>query len=187
VPNDGPQQIWPTKVVRGLQARRRATDNHTTLRERADNEADQDMGVFLRNAITGDLKRNGTAITLKYIDHSYTIRSVPAHDSLLPAPRAERGLRGRTNMVVSFWNDRFTHVPFPCGLRALEDRSGGHALEQCDHINRSAVRHALWMDQGRNPGAHQEAYRHGAHHERGLDGERQRCSGERRISCHAGG
>ena len=62
-------------------------------------------------------KRIGTAITLKYIDPSYTIRSVPAtaHDSafclLLGQSAVHAGLSGRTNMVVSFWNHQFTHVP----------------------------------------------------------------------------
>ncbi len=76
-----------------------------------------DIGVFLRDAITDHFKRTGTAITLKYIDPGYTIRSVPAtaHDSafclLLGQSAVHAGLSGRTNMVVSFWNHQFTHVP----------------------------------------------------------------------------
>ena len=76
-----------------------------------------DIGVFLRDAINDHFKRIGTAITLKYIDPGYTIRSVPAtaHDSafclLLGQSAVHAGLSGRTNMVVSFWNHQFTHVP----------------------------------------------------------------------------
>ena len=76
-----------------------------------------DIGVFLRNRITDYFKRIGTQVTLKYIDPSYTIRSVPAtaHDSafclLLGQSAVHAGLSGRTNMVVSFWNHQFTHVP----------------------------------------------------------------------------
>ena len=76
-----------------------------------------DIGVFLRDAITAHFKRTGTAISLKYIDPSYAIRSVPAtpHDSafclLLGQSAVHAGLSGRTNMVVSFWNHHFTHVP----------------------------------------------------------------------------
>ena len=61
--------------------------------------------------------RPAPTITLKYIDPSYTIRSVPAtpHDAafclLLGQSAVHAGLSGRTNMVVSFWNHRFTHVP----------------------------------------------------------------------------
>ena len=56
-------------------------------------------------------------ISLKNIDPSYTIRSVPAspHDSgfclLLGQCAVHAGMSGRTNMVVSFWNYLFTHVP----------------------------------------------------------------------------
>ena len=76
-----------------------------------------DIGVFLRNAITDHFKNTGTPITLKYIDPSYTIRSVraTAHDAafclLLGQTAVHAGLSGRTNMVVSFWNHQFTHVP----------------------------------------------------------------------------
>jgi 6-phosphofructokinase 1 len=76
-----------------------------------------DIGVLLRDAIAAHFKRSGTAISLKYIDPSYTIRSVPAtaHDSafclLLGQSAVHAGLSGRTNMVVSFWNHHFTHVP----------------------------------------------------------------------------
>ena len=76
-----------------------------------------DIGVFLSDAIKDHFQRSGTAITLKYIDPSYTIRSVPAtaHDSafclLLGQSAVHAGLSGRTNMVVSFWNHQFTHVP----------------------------------------------------------------------------
>ena len=76
-----------------------------------------DVGLFLRDAITRHFQRLGVAISLKYIDPSYAIRSVPAtaHDSafclLLGQCAVHAGMAGRTNMVVSFWNHQFTHVP----------------------------------------------------------------------------
>jgi 6-phosphofructokinase 1 len=76
-----------------------------------------DIGVFLRDEIAGYFNRTGIPIGLKYIDPSYAIRSVPAtaHDSvfclLLGQHAAHAGMSGRTNMVVSFWNHRFIHVP----------------------------------------------------------------------------
>jgi 6-phosphofructokinase 1 len=76
-----------------------------------------DIGVFLRDAIKDHFKRVGMEISLKYIDPSYTIRSVPAnpHDSafclLLGQSAVHAGMAGRTNMVVGFWNHQFTHVP----------------------------------------------------------------------------
>jgi 6-phosphofructokinase 1 len=76
-----------------------------------------DIGALLRDAIAGHFKRIGTAITLKYIDPSYSIRSLPATADdaafclLLAQSAVHAGLSGRTNMVVSFWNHQFTHVP----------------------------------------------------------------------------
>jgi 6-phosphofructokinase 1 len=76
-----------------------------------------DVGVFLRDKIHEHFERESAPITLKYIDPSYTIRSVPAtpHDSafclLLGHSAAHAAMSGRTNLVVSFWNHSFTHVP----------------------------------------------------------------------------
>jgi 6-phosphofructokinase 1 len=76
-----------------------------------------DVGRFLRDAIGAYFKRHGIDISLKYIDPSYAIRSVPAtaHDAafclLLGHNAVHAGMSGRTNMVVSFWNHRFAHVP----------------------------------------------------------------------------
>jgi 6-phosphofructokinase 1 len=76
-----------------------------------------DIGVFLRNAIADHFTHGDIDVSLKYIDPSYAIRSVPAtaHDSafclLLGHNAVHAGMSGRTNMVVSFWNHRFTHVP----------------------------------------------------------------------------
>jgi 6-phosphofructokinase 1 len=83
-----------------------------------------DIGVFLRDAIKDHFRRRGRAISLKYIDPSYTIRSLPAiaHDAafclLLGQNAVHAGMSGRTNMVVGFWNHHFTHVPIPLAVSA---------------------------------------------------------------------
>jgi 6-phosphofructokinase 1 len=93
-----------------------------------------DIGLFLRDAITDYFKRIGMEITLKYIDPSYTIRSVPAtpHDSafclLLGQSAVHAGLSGRTNMVVSFWNHQFTHVPISLAVSARKKIDPEEAL-----------------------------------------------------------
>jgi 6-phosphofructokinase 1 len=90
---------------------------NTGERDASGNVKYGDIGVFLRDAITNHFKQAGTGVTLKYIDPSYTIRSVPAtpHDAafclLLGQSAVHAGLCGRTNMAVSFWNHRFAHVP----------------------------------------------------------------------------
>jgi 6-phosphofructokinase 1 len=89
----------------------------TQERDASGNVKYGDVGVFLRDAIKDHFKRIGVEIGLKYIDPSYTIRSVPStpHDSafclLLGHNAVHAGMSGRTNMVVSFWNHQFTHVP----------------------------------------------------------------------------
>ena len=93
-----------------------------------------DIGVFLRDAITKHFREIGTDVTLKYIDPSYTIRSVPAtpHDSafclLLGQSAVHAGLSGRTNMVVSFWNHQFTHVPIALAVSARKQIDPQDAL-----------------------------------------------------------
>ncbi|HEX7136495.1 MAG TPA: ATP-dependent 6-phosphofructokinase [Vicinamibacterales bacterium] len=76
-----------------------------------------DIGVLLKDRIQDHFRRCGIPVGLKYIDPSYEIRSVAAtaHDSafclLLGHCAVHAGMTGRTNMVVSFWNHRFSHVP----------------------------------------------------------------------------
>ncbi len=76
-----------------------------------------DIGVFLRDSIKDKFKKCGLEVNIKYIDPSYTIRSMPAnpHDSafclLLGHNAVHAGMSGRTNMLVSFWNHQFAHVP----------------------------------------------------------------------------
>ncbi len=76
-----------------------------------------DVGVFLRDQINAHFNEIGTEVTLKYIDPSYTIRSMPANprDSafclLLGHNAVHAGMAGRTNMLVGFWKNQYTHVP----------------------------------------------------------------------------
>jgi len=90
---------------------------HTGEHDASGNARYGDIGTFLRQAITDYFKCDGIRINLKYIDPSYTIRSVPAnaHDSafclLLGHNAVHAAMSGRTNMVIGFWNHHFTHVP----------------------------------------------------------------------------
>jgi len=89
----------------------------TQQRDASGNIRFGDIGTFLKDQITDYLKKAGMEITLKYIDPSYNIRSMPAnpHDSafclLLGHNAVHAGMAGRTNMVVGFWKNEFTHVP----------------------------------------------------------------------------
>ncbi|HNR13115.1 MAG TPA: ATP-dependent 6-phosphofructokinase [Thermodesulfobacteriota bacterium] len=76
-----------------------------------------DIGLFLKDKIMEFFKNVKMEVTLKYIDPSYMIRSTPAnaHDSafclLLGHNAVHAGMSGRTNMLVGFWRNQFTHVP----------------------------------------------------------------------------
>jgi 6-phosphofructokinase 1 len=91
-------------------------------RDRSGNVRYRDIGVFLRDAIEEYFETIGMEINVKYIDPSYTIRSVPAnpHDSafclVLAHNAVHAGMAGRTGMVVGFWNHQVTHVPIPLAV-----------------------------------------------------------------------
>lgn len=76
-----------------------------------------DIGIFLKEKINAHFQEIGMPITLKYIDPSYTIRSVRAnpYDSYfclnLGHNAVHAGMAGYTNMLIGNWNGQFTHVP----------------------------------------------------------------------------
>ena len=94
----------------------------TQERDASGNVRFGDIGLFLRDQINAHSKGRGKELNLKYIDPSYTIRSVPAnaHDAafclLLGHNAVHAGMAGRTNMVVGDWGGEFTHVPIPMAV-----------------------------------------------------------------------
>ena len=78
----------------------------------------RDIGLFLRDRIAAHFRETGPAISMKYIDPSYIIRSVAANsgDAVLCDQYARyavhAAMAGRTDTVVGFWND-YIHVPIP--------------------------------------------------------------------------
>ncbi|MEM6796022.1 MAG: ATP-dependent 6-phosphofructokinase [Acidobacteriota bacterium] len=82
-----------------------------------------DIGPFLKRELRRALEARGLRHTLKYIDPSYIVRSLPAN-----ALDAEYCLRlgqlavhaamaGRTRLLIGFWNRHFTHVPIDAAVR----------------------------------------------------------------------
>ncbi|HOV86105.1 MAG TPA: ATP-dependent 6-phosphofructokinase [Syntrophobacteraceae bacterium] len=94
----------------------------TQARDASGNVRLGDIGAFLRDRINAHFKERGKEVNLKYIDPSYTIRSVAAnaHDSayclLLGQNAVHAGMAGLTNMVVGDWGGEFTHVPIPMAV-----------------------------------------------------------------------
>lgn len=76
-----------------------------------------DIGNYLCQAVSQHFEARGKAVTVRHINPSYTIRSAPASadDSAfcfqLAAYAVHAAMSGRTEMVVSLWNDHFVHIP----------------------------------------------------------------------------
>ncbi len=76
-----------------------------------------DIGTFLRHEIENFLRKNNLGGTVKYIDPSYIIRSVPPlpGDALfcsqLGQYAAHAGMSGKTGMLVGWRNNVFVHLP----------------------------------------------------------------------------
>jgi 6-phosphofructokinase 1 len=83
----------------------------------------KDIGLVLRERIVQHFAGRGLEITLKYIDPSYQIRSVPASpsDSVycwnMARNAVHAAMAGNTEMLVGRWHGRFVHVPFPLATR----------------------------------------------------------------------
>ena len=79
----------------------------------------KDIGLLLRDEIKKHFAAKDISFSLKYIDPSYTIRSVPANasDSIFCAQlgryAAHAAMAGKTDMIVGLWHEMFTHVPIP--------------------------------------------------------------------------
>ncbi|MFO0741721.1 MAG: ATP-dependent 6-phosphofructokinase [Labilithrix sp.] len=78
---------------------------------------DLDVGTHLRDAITKHLASRGIPATVKYIDPSYMIRSVPANaqDAIfcdaLARNAVHAAMAGKTDVVIGRIHRVFTHVP----------------------------------------------------------------------------
>ena len=76
-----------------------------------------DVGIFLKTKIEDHFRKIGMEINLKYIDPSYTIRSVPANasDSIycsaLGQYAVHAGMAGKTGMLVGLMKDEYVHLP----------------------------------------------------------------------------
>lgn len=77
----------------------------------------QDIGLFLKDKIYQWFQAKDIPISLKYIDPSYIIRSLPANanDSVfcgfLGREAVHAGMAGKTKLLISYWNDHYVHVP----------------------------------------------------------------------------
>jgi 6-phosphofructokinase 1 len=82
-----------------------------------------DIGVLLKKRISDYLTERGVNHSVKYIDPSYTIRSVPANPNdrifcgFLGQHAAHAAMAGKTGMLIGSWNNLFIHVPLELAVR----------------------------------------------------------------------
>ena len=77
----------------------------------------KDIGLYLKGAISAYFAGKGIEFSIKYIDPSYMIRSLPANANdrvfcnFLGRNAVHAGMAGKTSMLVGHWNNQFVHVP----------------------------------------------------------------------------
>jgi 6-phosphofructokinase 1 len=92
-----------------------------------------DIGVLLRDRINKYFAGKGKEVTLKYIDPSYLIRSMPANSNdriytgFLAHSAVHAALAGKTGMMVSLWGNHNVHVPIELAIsyHSQVDPKGG--------------------------------------------------------------
>ena len=81
-----------------------------------------DIGAFLRDKLPEAFRAQGISVSLKYIDPSYMIRSLPANARdanfclRLGHAAVHAGMAGKTDTVIGSWRRRLTHVPIPTAV-----------------------------------------------------------------------
>jgi len=90
----------------------------------SDNEKDEsgnvrlkDIGIYLKDKISDYFEKKNISVSIKYIDPSYMIRSLPANAndhvfcSFLGRDAVHAGMAGKTKLLIGYWNNSFVHVP----------------------------------------------------------------------------
>jgi len=82
-----------------------------------------DVGLWLKREVGGYLKQKGVSHTIKYIDPSYIIRSIPAspddalYCTFLAQYAVHAAMAGRTGVVIGQWNHFFANLPIHVVVR----------------------------------------------------------------------
>jgi len=103
-------------VAEGV-GRQIAAINGVQKKDASGNVLPDDIGLILKERIVQYFAEKNMPVSLKYIDPSYMIRSLPTDSNdaafcvLLGQNAVHAGMSGRTNMVVGYWNQYFVHIP----------------------------------------------------------------------------
>jgi len=88
-----------------------------------------DIGLLLKQRIAGHYRDKGIPYTVKYIDPSYIIRSVPAcaNDNVfcvfLGQSAVHAAMAGKTDALISSWNNQFVHIPIEAAVQGRKQIS----------------------------------------------------------------
>lgn len=91
--------------------------NENSDKDESGNVRLHDVGIFLKDTIAKYFKEKDIPISLKYIDPSYIIRSLPANAndhvfcSFLGRDAVHAGMAGKTKLLIGHWNNHFVHIP----------------------------------------------------------------------------
>jgi 6-phosphofructokinase 1 len=107
-------------------------EKEKTERDASGNIKLKDIGIYLKETITSYFDTKGINISIKYIDPSYMIRSLPANANdrvfcnFLGRNAVHAGMAGKTNLLIGHWNNNFVHVPMEtvAGKRKQIDPKG---------------------------------------------------------------
>lgn len=118
------------------------------LRDPSGNIKLQDIGLFLKNEILSYFEAKNIKITLKYIDPSYIIRSLPANSndhvfcSFLGRDAVHAAMAGKTGLLIGHWNNHFVHIPIKAsaGKRKRIDPDGKLWLSILEATGQGALR-----------------------------------------------
>ncbi len=108
-------------------------ENEKTERDASGNIKLKDIGTYLKETIVSYFDAKGISISIKYIDPSYMIRSLPANANdrvfcnFLGRNAVHAGMAGKTGLLIGHWNNSFVHVPMKtvAGKRKQIDPQGG--------------------------------------------------------------
>ncbi len=77
----------------------------------------KDIGLYFKDAIASYFADKEIDVSIKYIDPSYMIRSLPANANdrvfcnFLGRNSVHAGMAGKTSMLIGHWNNQFVHIP----------------------------------------------------------------------------
>ncbi len=81
-----------------------------------------DIGLLLKERIKAHFAGKQVGVSVKYIDPSYMIRSVPANANdcvfcvFLGQNAAHAGMAGKTGLLVGSWHNMYVHVPIEAAI-----------------------------------------------------------------------